>query len=881
MGGKAGLRQELPWLAATGVAYVALGVLAVLLTRQPGNVASAWVSSALLLGMICRRGQWAGVYLALGFLSRLAVGWLVGDQAALMLAHAIGSTLAVGLAVAGLRALSIDPRGLPDVRSLFWPILLVGLVGPSLGGLAPAGVRALLENGDFPVIWWTWIVAASFGAVLMLPPLLGADAAAWARLRHGMGWPRLLALFALTLLFTALCVGYLSRPFVVITLPLVAAALYVGRLGTALLCSANLVLMVGLRLYFDEHALGGADGMGVASRALSSTSFNFYAALTAGLPLVVSVLSSQRRLALEALARSRAELFEEKQLAETTLASIGDAVITVDPRSRVRYLNRVAEEMTGWPLQDAIGRPIDEVMQLLDAETGEAGLAPLAVAMRDRRIVGLALNSLLVNRDGRRLPVEDSAAPIIGMDGQVVGGVMVFHDVSESRAMALRMSHLAQHDYLTDLPNRVLLQDRLSQALADVPQGRRGGLIFLDLDHFKIVNDTLGHEVGDLLLQAVARRLQENVREDDTVSRQGGDEFVILLPRLADPRDAAWVAEKLIEAVSEPYLIEGHELEVGASIGISLFPEDGDEATLLMKRADAALYYAKEHGRGRYEYYTNAMSERAERRLEMERKLRRALKSGELVPHFQPKVDAGSRWITGLEVLARWQPPGEPMVPPGDFIPTAEECGLVGQIDAEMLRLACRQCRQWQLDGLLAVPVAVNLSLARFDGEGLLSLIRQVLLETGLDPGYLVIEITETQAMINADLTREVLAALRDMGVRVAMDDFGTGYSSIGSLQTLGFDTIKVDRSLVAPLPESRRNLAIVRAVTGMARAFDCGVVAEGVETEEQARLAASAGCAELQGYLFSRPVPAGEVPALLQQGRLGPPAENPGVGMK
>ncbi|GAB2656641.1 bifunctional diguanylate cyclase/phosphodiesterase [Arenimonas aestuarii] len=873
--------REIPFFAGTWLAYVALGWLAVELTRQPGNVASAWMSSAMLLAVMCRRGAFTGIYLAIGFAGRLAVGALAGDPLPLILAHATASTLAVGLACFGLRWLDVRPLGLPDVPSLAWPIVLVGFLGPALGGLVPATMHHLMGTGIFGTVWSTWVVAAFFGAVAVSPPLLVADHAGWRRLVDGVGLAGLGVIALATLAVTALCAGYLSQPFLPASLLLLVAALQIGRLGTTVLCSANLALVVGLRLYFDANELVGARGGGITRDQLDSISFNFYATLAVAMPLVVSVLSSQRRNAIQALHHSRQALYEEKQLAETTLGSIGDAVITVDPDSKIIYMNRVAEEMTGWPLADALARPINEVMPLLDAETRKQGLAPLDIAMRERRAVGLALNTVLVNRDGRELPIEDSAAPIIGMDDEVIGGVIVFHDVSESRAMALRMSHLAQHDYLTDLPNRVLLQDRLSQALAGLPQGRRGGLIFLDLDHFKNINDTLGHEVGDLLLQAVARRLQANVREDDTVSRQGGDEFVILMPRLADPRDAAWVAEKLIDEVSQPYHVQGHDLEVGASIGISLFPEDGDEASLLMKRADAALYHAKEQGRGRYEYYTNVMSEKAERRLDMDRRLRRALKANELLPWFQPKVDAHSRWITGLEVLARWQPPEGPMVPPGEFIPTAEECGLVDQIDAAMLRAACHQCRQWQDEGLLAVPVAVNLSLARFDGENLLSLIRETLLETELDPGYLSVEITESQAMKDTRLTREVLEALREMGVRVAMDDFGTGYSSIGNLQHFGFDTIKIDRSLVAPLGEGRKNLAIVRAVTGMARAFDCQVVAEGVETEEQARLAAAAGCGELQGYLFSRPVPAADVPALLRQGRLGPADEGPGAGMK
>ncbi len=823
---------------------------------------------------MCRRPGHVRTYLGLGFACRVLVGSLLQDPVLLILAHAIASTLAVAVACAGIWLLRLRPEGLPDLASLLWPIALIGLIGPAIGGLLPAATHDWMGTGQFWNVWMTWIVATAFGAVLVLPVVLTASLPAWRRLTTGTTVPGFLAILALTLAFTALCVGYLSRPFLPATVPLVAAALVLGRLGTSLLCCANLAMMVGLRIYFDSHVLAGAEGTGINSASLASASFNFYAAMAAALPMVIAVLSSQRRNALAELASSRQALFEEKQLAETMLSSIGDAVISVDPDSRVTYMNPVAADMTGWSLDEARGHPIDEVMSLLDAETGAAGLAPLAIAMRDRRAVGLALNTLLVHRSGRQFPIEDSAAPIYGINGEVVGGVIVFHDVSESRAMALRMSHLAQHDYLTDLPNRVLLQDRLTQALGALSQGRRGGLIFLDLDHFKNINDTLGHEVGDLLLQAVAARLLANVREDDTVSRQGGDEFVVLLPRLADPRDAAWVAEKLIDAISQPYQIEGHELEVGASIGISLFPEDGTEATLLLKRADAALYHAKEQGRGRYEYYTGAMSAKAERRMDMERRLRRALKTGELVPWFQPKVDAQSYRITGLEVLARWQTPEGAMISPGEFIPTAEECGLIDQVDLAMLRAACSQCRAWQDQGLGPIPVAVNLSLARFHGETILSAIREALLEHRLDPRCLSVEITESQVMKDSELSQDVMRALRSMGVSVAMDDFGTGYSSIGNLQHLRFDVLKVDRSLVSPLGTGQKHAAIVKAITGMATAFDCHVVAEGVETPEQARLAAALGCRELQGYLFSRPVPAADVPALLERGRLGPQDE-------
>ncbi|WP_158550590.1 EAL domain-containing protein [Cognatiluteimonas weifangensis] len=561
-------------------------------------------------------------------------------------------------------------------------------------------------------------------------------------------------------------------------------------------------------------------------------------------------------------------LQHEQALARAVLATIGDAVIACDAGRRIVLLNPIAEELSGWSRAEALGRPLEEVVRLCAQESGEALRSPLLLALESNRAVGLQPDSALLRRDGSRRPVESAAAPVQDDDGNALGAVMVFHDVSETRAMAMKMSHLAQHDYLTDLPNRVLLHDRLSQALAAAERGAKGALLFVDLDFFKHINDTLGHQAGDKVLQEVARRLVEAVRADDTVSRQGGDEFVLLLVRLADPRDAARVAEKLILAIEQPFHVEGQVLHISASVGIALFPQDARDIKTLMKQADTALYHAKEAGRGRYSYFTGIMSERADQRMRTEHDLRFALANEDFFLAYQPKVRLPEGRITGMEALVRWRrsDTGE-VVPPGEFIPVAEETGLIVALDEWVMHEACRQNRAWQDAGLPQVPVSVNVSLARFDPERLIAHVRKTLADTGMAPQWLEIEFTESQMFTHLERAQELIAQLKALGVQVAVDDFGTGYSSLAYLVRYKFDALKIDRSFVQGLPDDPKHSAIVQAIVGMARALDYRVIAEGVETCAQADALQRHGCHEMQGFLHGRPVAAAEFAALLQRG--------------
>jgi diguanylate cyclase (GGDEF)-like protein/PAS domain S-box-containing protein len=572
--------------------------------------------------------------------------------------------------------------------------------------------------------------------------------------------------------------------------------------------------------------------------------------------------------------RKQAEraLFEEKQRMQVTLDSIGDAVVVCDMDLRISLLNPVAETMTGWREADAVGHPVDEVIRLVDMAHGDTPLSPLRIAMRDNRVVALQTDTALFRLGGGETPIEDSAAPIRDRNGNVIGGVMVFRDISELRAMAVKMSHLAQHDYLTDLPNRVLLHDRLSHALAATAgTGSSGALMFIDLDHFKTINDSLGHQVGDRVLQEVARRLMSTVRDDDTVSRQGGDEFVVLLERLSDPRDAARVAQKLLQAMRTPIDAEGHELYVSLSIGIALFPQDSSEAQTLMMQADTALYHSKQAGRNRFSYFSTGMSEKAAARLRLENDLRDALRDRELILVYQPKVERPGERITGMEALVRWPRRNGPMAMPADFIPVAEESGLITQLDEWVMEEACRQNAAWQRAGLPCLPISVNVSLARFDPERLLAHVAHALASSGVAPHDLQIEFTETQMFADETRAHALIEGLHALGVRIALDDFGTGYSSLRYLLQYRFNTLKIDRSFVSGLPEDAKQVAVVRAVVAMAHALEADVVAEGVETLAQARMLEHLGCPEVQGFLYSYPVAASVMGLLLARGKLEP----------
>lgn len=558
-------------------------------------------------------------------------------------------------------------------------------------------------------------------------------------------------------------------------------------------------------------------------------------------------------------------LIEEKEQAEITINSISDAVACTDVVGNITLLNLAAEKMTGWPRKSAIGLPMDDVLRVVSRVMPGGTTSPITFAVAQNQTMYFPPGSTLVKRDGTEMAIEGSTSPSRRSEGKSIGSVVAFRDVTEARKMASSMAYAAEHDFLTGLPNRMLLIDRVGQAI--VVAKRKNTLVamlYLDLDGFKHVNDSLGHSIGDKLLRSISKRLSQSIRSVDTVSREGGDEFILLLYDIVEPQDAAIVARRVLRALAEAHTIEHQDLHITASIGISIYPEDGATAEMLIKNADTAMYQAKENARDSYQFFAPAMADRAMKRQSIEQNLRRALERQEFALHYQPKIDLSTGKISGTEALIRWTHPTRGLISPADFVPIAEDCGLIVPIGKWVMQEACAQARAWADAGLQMGSMAVNVSSMEFGRAGFLNDIFAILAETGLTPRTLEIELTESVLMRQAAAAAVTLEALQAKGVRVAIDDFGTGYSSLSYLQKFRIDTLKIDQSFVRQITAGAGGTHIVNAVIAMAQNLDLRVVAEGVETREEFEFLCARGCDEGQGYYFSRPLPPNQVVDLL-----------------
>lgn len=560
-------------------------------------------------------------------------------------------------------------------------------------------------------------------------------------------------------------------------------------------------------------------------------------------------------------------VYKEKVRAEIALNSISDAVICTDINCNIDYLNIAAENLTGWPRDEAYGKPVNQVFNIINGITRKPAFSPIGLVLQVNKPRTLAANTLLIKRDGSEVPIEDSTSPIHNWDGQLTGVVVVFHDVSAAKAMAIKMEHLAQHDFLTNLPNRLLLNDRIAQAITFANRHHTQlAILYLDLDNFKNINDSLGHAMGDKLLQSVTKRLQECVRDSDTVSRQGGDEFVILLAETNHSDDATVSAQKILDHMQALHKLGKSQLHVTTSIGISIYPNDGLDAPTLLKNADTAMYYAKEKGRNNYQFFLPEMNIRAVERLVIESNLRHALEKQQFVLHYQPKVNLITGQITGAEALLRWQHDEWGEVMPDIFVPVAEDCGLIVPIGRWVLRQACKQAKIWQNAGLQSMTIAVNISAQEFLQKDFIEGVRAVLIETRLPAQYLELEITESVLMRDAECSTTILQHLKKMGVKLSVDDFGTGYSSLSYLQRFPIDVLKIDRSFVQNLESAKDDGIIVSAIISMGNSLKLKVVAEGVETPSQLAFLKARHCEEGQGYFLSHPLLAENFAALLKK---------------
>jgi diguanylate cyclase (GGDEF)-like protein/PAS domain S-box-containing protein len=681
---------------------------------------------------------------------------------------------------------------------------------------------------------------------------------------------------------------------------------------------------------------------------------------------------------------------ESEQWFAKTLHCISDAVIATDADGKIRFMNPVAEALTGATLENAQGKAVGEIMTLLTQENRELIENPVISALESYSVNKLGAVALLVSQSGQEFLVEDGAAPIMDENGALLGAVMVFkditqrceienllrdseqrfysafdlaaigmalvavdgrylqvnsslthilgyakdelqtlsfhhlspgdecrkmlehqlhqvavdaltlfptevqcfhkivgkmvwvlisgslvrntdgepqyfiiqvQDISERKAIEQQLTYIANHDALTGLMNRQQFHNRLTEALSySRRHNTKLALVFLDLDRFKLINDTLGHWIGDLLIKAVAERLKKSFRTNDTLARLGGDEFIMLLSDIAHVEDVARIAQKTIDLLTKPFALEGNDIVVTASVGISVFPDDGDNGQTLMMNADSAMYLAKERGKNNYQFYTLAMTERSVERMTIERGLRNALTNHELKLYYQPQIDVTTGQTVSCEALVRWQQPDGEIMNPDRFIVIAEETGLIVPIGAWVMRTACFQAKVWQDNDSLIGRVAVNVSTRQFLEHDLYQMVKDVLNETGLNPSALELEITESAVMHDLERTLQLLQQLHKLGVRLSIDDFGIGYSSLTYLRKFPVHSVKIDRSFVKNIPVDNGSMALVRAVIALAHELELDVTAEGVETIEQLAFLKDHQCDKVQGYLFCQPATAAQL---------------------
>ncbi|MBN1981080.1 MAG: EAL domain-containing protein [Chitinivibrionales bacterium] len=549
----------------------------------------------------------------------------------------------------------------------------------------------------------------------------------------------------------------------------------------------------------------------------------------------------------------------QKKLLEI-LNSMPYGVILIGKDKKVRSINSTALSLMGYDTEDQVIGMVCNT-SLCPAEEGNCPILDLNQTL-DRS------ERTLITKEGKRVPILKTVV-IVDLDGEELL-LEAFIDISELKHAEEQIKFLAYYDSLTRLPNRTFYKELLTRAL-DLNQRSQKilAILFIDLDCFKRINDSLGHALGDQLLKTVAERLQKSVRKSDcvarsedemvnnTVSRLGGDEFIVLLNEIAHSYNAIVIARRILSDLSQPFMLNNQEVFVTASIGISLYPADGKDVDTLFKNADIAMYYAKEHGKNNFQFYSQTMNAASLERLTMANELHRALERNELVLYYQPKIDLEQRNVTGMEALIRWNHPIKGLVTPSEFIPLAEETGLIVAIGEWVLTHACKQNKEWQTQGYNPITISINIARQQFSQQNFMEIVMRTLKETGLEAHFLELEITESTIMQNPEKAASMLRGLKSTGIKVSIDDFGTGYSSLDHLRWLPLDALKIDRSFVMNIPEKTEDAAIARAIIALAHSLKLKVIAEGVETNEQCSFLRLLGCNEAQGFLFSKPVPA------------------------
>lgn len=564
------------------------------------------------------------------------------------------------------------------------------------------------------------------------------------------------------------------------------------------------------------------------------------------------------------------EVRQQKTWLHTILASIGDAVVATDNQGSVTYMNRVAESITQWQQAEALGKDVSDVIPLITGTAKNILENPLKQVLREHQEVVLPDNTYLITKNQEEIPIDDSAVPIVDDQNQSHGAVIVFRDITERLEANQQLFHHAYYDSLTNLPNRELFMDRL-QHLINMSKryvNHEFAVLFVDLDRFKMVNDSLGHPVGDKLLIATAQRLQKCLRPTDTVARFGGDEFAILLEQISDVNSVCTLAERINRELGAPYELGNYDLFNSASIGIVQSNIRYALAEELIRDADIAMYQAKTNGKGCYAVFDAVMHTQVKGQLTLENDLRRVITDQQLTLHYQPIVSLQDQEIVGFEALTRWEHPEKGLIPPGMFIPTAEETGLIVPLDLWAIREACQQLRKWQdqLPPERTLDVSVNLSSRHFSRPDLVQKIAAILAETKCPATSLKLEITESALIENPESAAQILSELKTLGLRIHIDDFGTGYSSLSYLHKYDIDTLKVDRSFIQYIDRNADRVEIVRTIVVLAHTLKMDVIAEGIESAEQLTAVQSLGCEYGQGYYFDRPLTSEQVDKLVRE---------------
>ncbi|MEK4484348.1 EAL domain-containing protein [Psychrobacillus sp. FSL H8-0484] len=562
--------------------------------------------------------------------------------------------------------------------------------------------------------------------------------------------------------------------------------------------------------------------------------------------VIIEERTSEIRVKNKELERVVLELKNLSREKELILNSAGEGIFGLDLDGKITFCNPASESMLGYDRGELIGKSYKIIFERNNLQRSQSTY--------------FEGNQKFIKKDNSSFTVECVISLIKDGDA-ILGEVVTFKDITDRKQLEKEIKYLAYYDSLTDLPNRVRLNDMLNQALMDAKgKTEKIAVMYLDLDRFKLINDSLGHSYGDLLLREVANRLRVSIPTNAIVSRQGGDEFTIVLPNVQNKKEVLKVVEQVTDSFSKHYLLKGNEIYIKTSIGISLFPDDGDTAEVLIKNADAAMYKSKETSGTYYHFFKSEMNDRTLESIKLENALYKALEQDELAIYYQPQVDGKTNKIIGAEALLRWNHPTEGMISPTEFIPIAEETGLIVPIGKWVLMNACKQMKEWQMQGHSDMNVSVNLSGRQFEEDNLVTIIKDILEEVNLPPELLNIELTENQIIKNTEITIEKMKQIKDLGVSIAIDDFGTGYSSLGYLKNFPIDALKIDRSFIKDLGKADNNAAITNTIITLAQNLNLNVIAEGVETKEQLDFLLSKSCSIMQGYYFSKPIKAEEL---------------------